>query len=68
MWERRSANRVLVGERERKKPLGIPRRRWENNIKMDRREVGWGVDWIALAQDRNKWWALVNVVMNLRVP
>jgi hypothetical protein len=50
-------------------PLGRSRRRWENNIKMDQREVGWGgMDWINLAQDRDRWRALVNAVMNLRVP
>jgi hypothetical protein len=53
----------------KKKPLGRPRRRWLDNIKMDLLEIGWGgVDWIGLAQDRDKWRALVNAVMNLRVP
>jgi hypothetical protein len=53
----------------RKRPLGRPRRRWEDNIRMDRREIGWGgMDWIDLAQDRDQWRALVNTVMNLRVP
>jgi hypothetical protein len=52
-----------------KRPLGRPRRRWVDSIKMDLREIGWnGVDWIDLAQDRDKWRALVNTVMNLRVP
>jgi hypothetical protein len=52
-----------------KKPLGRPRRRWVDNIRMDLGEVGWGdVDWIGLAQDRNRWRALVNSVLNLRVP
>jgi hypothetical protein len=51
------------------RPLGRPKRRWVDNIKIDRREVGWGgVDWIGLAQDRNKWRDLVNAVMNLRGP
>ena len=51
-----------------KRPLGRPRRRWEENIKMDLQEVGWGhVDWIDLAQDRDSWWALVNAEMNIRV-
>jgi hypothetical protein len=51
------------------RPLGRPRRRWVDNIRMDLREVGWGdVDWIGLAQDRNRWRALVNSVLNLRVP
>jgi hypothetical protein len=59
---------ILVGKTERKRPLGRPRRRWVDNIKMDLREVGWGGrDWIELAQDRDQWRALVNTVMNLRV-
>jgi len=53
---------------EGKRPLGRPRRRWEDNIKMDLREVGGGGDWLELAQDRDRWRALVNTVMNLRVP
>jgi hypothetical protein len=58
-----------VGKPEGKRPLGRPRRRWEDNIKMDHHEVGcWGMDWIKLAQDRNIWRALVKAVMNLRVP
>jgi hypothetical protein len=69
MGERRGAYRVLVGKSEGRRPLGRPRRRWEDNIKMDLREVGWGgMDWINLAQDRDRWRALVNAVMNLRVP
>jgi hypothetical protein len=57
-----------VGNPEGKRKLGRPRRRWENNIKMDLREIGWGgMDWIDLAQDRDQWRALVNMVMNLRV-
>jgi len=69
MMERRGAYIVLVGNPERKRPLGRPRRRWEDNIKVDLQEVGYGgMDWIDLAQDRDRWWALVNVVMNLRVP
>ena len=68
MGEGRGIYRVLVGKPEGKRPLGIPRRRWEDNIKMDVREVGCGgMDWIDLAQDKDRWWALVNVVMNLRV-
>jgi hypothetical protein len=60
---------LLVGKPEGKRPLGRPRRRWENNIKMDLREIGWGdMDWIDLAQDRDQWRALVNTVINLRVP
>jgi hypothetical protein len=67
--ERRNAYRILVGKPEGKRPLGIPRRRWVDNIKMDLIEVGWdGRDWIDLAQDRDWWRAYVNVVMNLWVP
>jgi hypothetical protein len=67
--EKRNAYRILVGKPERKRPAGRPRRRWEDNIRMDLREIGWvGMDWIDLAQDRNQWRALVNTVMNLRVP
>jgi hypothetical protein len=69
MGEQRNAYRLLVGKLEGKRPLGRPRRRWGDNIKMDLVEVGWGdVDWIGLAQDRNRWRALVNSVLNLRVP
>jgi hypothetical protein len=69
MGERRGAYRALVGKPEGRRPLEKPRRRWEDNIKMDLRQVGWGgVDWIDLAQDRNRWRALVYTVMNLRVP
>jgi hypothetical protein len=69
MGEKRNAYRILVGKPEGKKPLGRPRCRWEDNIKMDIREIGWGdMDWIRLAQYRNHWRALVNTVMNLRVP
>jgi hypothetical protein len=67
--ERRGACRIWVGRLEGRRPLGRPRRRWEVNIKMDVREVGWeGMDWSELAQDRDRWRALVNDVMNLRVP
>jgi hypothetical protein len=69
MGDRRGAYRDLVGKPEGRRPLGRPRCRWEDNIKMDLREVGWGgIDWIDLAQDRDRWWALVYTVMNLRVP
>ena len=61
--------RLLVGKPEGKRPLGRPRRRWEDNIRMDLQEVGLGYeDWIGLAQDRERWRALVSAVRNLRVP
>ena len=69
MGEGRGVYRVLVEKSEGKRPLGRPRRRWEDNIKMDLQEVGCGyMDWIELAQDRDRWRELVNAVMNLRVP
>jgi hypothetical protein len=69
MGERRVVYRVSVGKREGKRPLGRPRRRWEDNIKMVLQEVRcWGMDWIELAQSRDGWWALVYAVMNLQVP
>jgi hypothetical protein len=69
MGERRFVYRVLVGKPEGKWPLGKPRRRWESNIKMELQEVGFGsVDWIELTQDRDKWRAFVNAIMNLWVP
>ena len=64
-----AVHRVLVGKPEGKRPMGIPRHRWEDNIKMDLQEVGGGfADWMELAQDRDRWQALVSTVMNLRVP
>jgi hypothetical protein len=67
--DERNAYRILVGKPEGKTPLRIPRRKSMDNIKMDLRRIGWGVkDWIDLAQDRDQWRALVNTVMNLRVP
>jgi hypothetical protein len=69
MVEERGVHRVLVGKPEGKRPLRKPRHRWEDNIKMDVQEVGWGRgDWMELAQDRDGWRALVSTVMNLRVP
>jgi hypothetical protein len=67
MGEKRNAYRLLVGKPEGRRPLGRPRRRWVDNIRMDLGEVGWdNVDWIGLAKDRNRWRALVNLVLNLR--
>jgi hypothetical protein len=69
MGEGRGAYRALVGRPVGKRPLGRPRRRWEDNIKMDLSEIGIdGANWIRPAQDRVQWWAFVNTVMNLRVP
>jgi hypothetical protein len=69
MGKKRKAYRLLVGKPEGKRPLVRPRRRWVDNIRMDLGEVGWvDVDWIGLAQNRNRWRALVNSVLNLRVP
>jgi hypothetical protein len=69
MGEERGVHRVLVGKPEGKRPLGRPRRRWEDNIKMDVQEVGGGRgDWVELAQDTYRWRALVSTVKNLRVP
>ena len=69
MGEERGEYRVLVGKKEGKRPLGTPRRRWVGNIRLDLQEVGCGyVDWIGLAQDRDRWRTLVSAVMNLRVP
>jgi hypothetical protein len=69
MGEKRGACRLLVGKPEGKRPLGRPRHRWIDNIKMDIPEIGLSVvDWIGLAQDQYRWRALVNSVMNLRVP
>ena len=68
MGKGRVVHRVLVGKPEGKKPLGRPRHMWEDNIKMDVQEVGGGVDLMELAQDRDRWRALVNTGMNFRVP
>ena len=69
MEEGRGVLKLLVGKPKGKRPVGRPRRRWEDNIKMDLQEVGRGCgDWMDLAQDRDSWWALVSTVMNLRVP
>ena len=69
MGEGRGVHRVMVGKPKGKGPLGRPRRRWEDNIKMDLQEVGGGCgDWMELAQDRDRWRALVNTLRNLRVP
>jgi hypothetical protein len=69
MGEKRNGCRILVGNLEGKRPLGRPRRRWMDNIKIDLREIGWdGRDWIDLAQNRDHWRALVKAVMNLRIP
>jgi hypothetical protein len=67
--EKRDAYRILVGKPEERRPLARPRRRWEDNIRINLREIGWdGMDSIDLAQDRDQWRALVNMVMNLPVP
>jgi hypothetical protein len=69
MGEKTNAYRLFMGKPEGKRPLGRPRRRWVDNIRMDLGEVGWDdVDWIGLAKDRNRWRADVNSVLNLRVP
>jgi len=68
MEKGRCVHRVLVGKPEGKRPLGRPRRRWEDNIKIDLGEVGGGGDWMELSQDRDRWRALVNTVMKLRFP
>jgi len=69
MVEKKGVYRVLMGKREGKRPLGRPRRRWDDNIKMDLQEVGGGCeDWMELAQDRDRWRVLVGTVMNLGVP
>jgi hypothetical protein len=61
MWEKRNPHRILMGEPEGKKPLGRPRRRWEDNIKIDLRKIEWGMDWIDQAQNRDQWRALMNL-------
>jgi hypothetical protein len=67
--DRRNAYKILVGKPEGRRPLGKPRRRWVYNIKMDPRETGGdGMDWIDVAEDRDRWRAFLNTIMNLRVP
>jgi hypothetical protein len=69
MGEKRNAYKILVGKPEGKRPLGGPRHRWEDNIRIYLREIEWGgMDWIDVAQGRYQWRALVNTVMNFRVP
>jgi hypothetical protein len=69
MGAKRNVYRILMGKPEGKSTLGRRRHRWQDNSRMDLREIGWGgMDWINLAQDRNQWRALVNMVMNLQVP
>jgi len=69
MGESRGVYSILMGKPDGKRPLGRSRHRWEDNIKMDLQEVGCGgMDWIGVVQDRDRWWALVNAVMNLQVP
>jgi hypothetical protein len=68
-WERRIVYRVLMGKPEGKRPLGRPRSRWDDNMQIDLQEVGWrGIDWIYLTQYIDRWQALLNAVMNFRVP
>jgi len=68
MGEKKGAYTVLVGKSEGKRSFGRPRHTWEDNIKMDLQEMGGGMGWIEVAQNRDRWWDLVNVVMNSRVP
>jgi hypothetical protein len=69
MGQMRNAYKSFVGKLEGKRPFGRPKRRWEDNVKMNLREIRFeGMDWIHLASDRDRWWALVKMVMNLRVP
>jgi hypothetical protein len=69
MEEMRNLYNILVGKREGKRPLGRPRRRWEDNIRLYLREIGWeGVEWIHLALDRDQWQAILKTVMNFRAP
>jgi hypothetical protein len=69
MGQKRNTYRIFVGKPEGKKPLGMPKRRCVDNIRIDNREIEWsGMDWIDVAQNRDQWRAIVNTVMNLRVP
>jgi hypothetical protein len=67
MGDERKVYWVLVGKPEEKRPLGRPRNRWEDEIRKDLREIGWGIEWVQLAQHRDWWWVLLNTVMDLRV-
>jgi hypothetical protein len=68
-WDKRNAYRILVGKPEGKRPLGRPRRRWVDNIKIDLREIDWGgMDWNDLAEDKDRWRAFISTAINLRVP
>jgi hypothetical protein len=66
--EKKGAYRILVGRPDLRRPFGRLKRRWEDNIKMDLQDVGWGMDWIELSEDRDRWRGVVNAVVNLRVP
>jgi hypothetical protein len=68
IWKKRNAYRILMGNPEGKRPLGRPRRRWMNNVRMDLGEIGWDdINWVDVAQERDQWRAIVSTVLNLRV-